>query len=54
MQVDFCKEYGFLFGDYLKVYNGTDNMSKPRGVPCGALYPCKNVAGLWAFMNLMN
>jgi hypothetical protein len=52
MRVDFRKEFGLAFGDYCEVYDGTDNTSKPRSVPCVALYPCNNAAGSWAFMNL--
>jgi hypothetical protein len=40
------------FGDYCEVYDGTDNTSRERSVPCIALYPCNNAAGSWAFLNL--
>jgi hypothetical protein len=52
MRVDFRKEFGLAFGDYCEVYDGTHNTSRPRRVPCVALYPCNNAAGSWAFMNL--
>jgi hypothetical protein len=41
------------FGDYCEVYGGDNNTSRPRSVPCIALYLCNNAAGSWAFMNLM-
>ncbi len=41
-----------MFGDFCEVYDGTDNTSKSRSIPCVALYPCNNAAGLWAFMSL--
>jgi hypothetical protein len=53
MLVDFRKEFGLAFGDSCEVYHGMDNTSKPRSVPCIALYPCNNAAGSWAFMNLL-
>jgi hypothetical protein len=40
------------FGDYCEVFNGTDNTSRVRSVPCVALYPCNNASGSWAFLNL--
>jgi len=49
---DFKKEFSLAFGDYCEVYDGTDNTSKERSVPCIALYPCNNAAGSWAFLNL--
>jgi hypothetical protein len=50
--LDFCKELGYAFGDYCEVFNGTDNTSRVRSVPCVALYPCNNASGSWAFLNL--
>ena len=52
MKSDFKKEFSLAFGDYCEVYDGTDNTSKERSVPCIALYPCNNAAGSWAFLNL--
>jgi len=49
----FCKELGLAFGDYCKVFDGTDNTSRARSVPCITLYPCNNAAGSWAFFNLI-
>jgi hypothetical protein len=51
-KVDYSKELCLKFGDYCEVYNGTDNTSKSRSIPCVALYPCNNAAGSWAFMSL--
>jgi hypothetical protein len=42
----------WAFGDYIEVYDGTDNMACSRSVPCIALYPCNNMTGSWAFLNL--
>jgi hypothetical protein len=52
MKSDFKKEFSLAFGDYCEVYDGTDNTSRERSVPCIALYPCNNAAGSWAFLNL--
>jgi hypothetical protein len=41
------------FGDYCEVYDGTDN-TWARCIPFIALYPCNNVAGSWAFLNLVS
>jgi hypothetical protein len=30
------------FRDYVEVYDGMDNTSRPRSIPCIALYPCAN------------
>ncbi len=40
------------FGDYCEVYDGTDNTSKSRTLPCIALHPCNNATGSWEFLNL--
>ena len=52
MKPDFCKELSLVFGDYCKVYNGTDNTTRSRSIPCIALYPCCNVMGSRAFYSL--
>jgi len=52
--VDYRKELGLRFVEYCEVYDGTDNTSKARSIPCVALYPCNNAAGSWAFMNLLS
>jgi len=51
--VDFCKELSLAFEDYCEVFDGSDNTSKSRSVPCVALYPCSNVTGSWNFYNLL-
>jgi hypothetical protein len=53
VKVDYHKELCLKFGDYCEVYDDTDNTSNSRSIPCVALYPCNNAAGLWAFMSLM-
>jgi hypothetical protein len=50
---DYRKELSLGFGDYCKVYDGTDNTTRNRTVPCIALYPCCNYTGSWAFYNLL-
>jgi len=40
IKVNYKKELELAFGDYVEVYDGTDNTSKPRSIPCIALYPC--------------
>ena len=52
IKVDYLKELELEFGTYVKVYDGTDNASKTRSIPCIALYPCSNSTGSWEFMNL--
>jgi hypothetical protein len=54
LRVDFSKELSLAFGDYCKVFDGSDNTSKSRSVPCVALYPCSNVTGSWNFYNLLS
>lgn len=50
--MNYKKELSIAFGDYCEVYDGTDNTTTSRSVPCIALFPCKNSAGSWEFMNL--
>jgi hypothetical protein len=52
VKVNYKKELELAFGDYCEVYNGTDNTSASRSVPCIALYPANNSTGSWEFMNL--
>ena len=52
IKVDYAKELDLEFGTYVEVYDGTDNNSKTRFIPCIALYPCSNSTGSWEFMNL--
>jgi hypothetical protein len=53
LKADFRKEMELSFGDYCEVYDGTENMSKSRSIPCVALYPCSNATGSWVFLNLV-
>jgi len=53
LKPDFWKELSLGFGDYCKVYDGTDNTTKSRSIPCIALYPCCNTTGSWAFYSLL-
>jgi hypothetical protein len=52
MRINFKKELELAFGDYVEVYDGTDNTSKSRSIPCIALFPCSNSTGSWEFMSL--
>jgi hypothetical protein len=51
--MNYKKELELAFGDYCEVYDGTDNTSASRSIPCIALFPCNNSTGSWEFMNLM-
>jgi hypothetical protein len=51
-KINFKKQLTLAFGDYCEVYNGTDNTSKSRSIPCIALHPCNNATGSWEFFNL--
>jgi hypothetical protein len=42
---DYRKRLSLGFGDYCKVYDGMDNMTQSRTVPCISLYPCCNYTG---------
>jgi len=52
IKVNYKKELTLAFGDYCEVYDGTDNTSASRSIPCIALYPNNNSTGSWNFMNL--
>ena len=52
LRVNYKKELSLAFGDYVEVYDGMDNTARSRSVPCIALYPCNNMTGSWAFLNL--
>jgi len=52
--VDFGKELSLAFSDYCKGFDGSDNTSRSRTVPCIALYPCCNATGSWNFYNLVS
>jgi hypothetical protein len=52
LRVNYKKKLSLAFGDYVEVYDGTDNTARSRSVPCIALYPCNNMTGSWAFLNL--
>jgi hypothetical protein len=52
MKPDFHKELSLGFGYYCEVYDGTNNTTKSRSIPCIALYPCCNVTSSWAFYSL--
>jgi hypothetical protein len=53
LRVDFWKELGLAFGDYCKVFDGSDITLRSRSIPCTALYPCSNATGSWDFHNLV-
>lgn len=41
------KEHQLTFGDYVEVYDGTNNACKSRNIPCITLYPCANATQSW-------
>jgi hypothetical protein len=52
MQVNYEKSLQLAFGDYVEVYDGTNNTSRSRTILCIALHPCNNSTGSWNFLNL--
>jgi hypothetical protein len=51
-RVNYKKSLALGFRDFAEVYDGTDNTSKSRTLPCIALHPCNNSTGSWEFLNL--
>jgi hypothetical protein len=49
LKADFQKELNLSFGNNYEVYDGTDNTSKSRTIPCLVIYSCYNSAKLWIF-----
>ena len=49
---NYKKSLSLDFGDYAEVYDGSDNSSRSRSLPCIALHPCNNLTGSWEFLNL--
>jgi len=45
--IDFKKEFGLAFDDYMEAYEGTTNMMIYRGTACIALCPTNNAASSW-------
>jgi hypothetical protein len=54
LRMDYKKEFSLAFAEYCEVYNGTDNTSRARSIPCIALCPFNNEVGSWAFLNLVS
>ena len=52
VKINYKKELELAFGDNCEVYDGTNNASASRSIPCIALYPTNNSTGSWEFMNL--
>jgi hypothetical protein len=52
-RVNYKKSLELAFGDYAEVFDGTDNTSRSRTIPCIALHPCNNSTGSWEFLNLL-
>jgi len=52
MKVNYKRELSLAFGDYCEVYDGTNNTSASRSIPCIALFPTNNSTGSWEFMNI--
>jgi len=51
-KINYKKSLALGFGDYCEVYDGTDNTSRSRSLPCAALHPCNNSTGSWQFLNI--
>jgi hypothetical protein len=51
-QVNYKKALQLAFGDYAEVFDGTDNTSRSRTIPCITLHQCNNSTGSWEFLNL--
>lgn len=53
-KVNYRKEYGLGFGDYVEVKTNSDrsNTQDKRSEPCIALYPAMNLAASWVFWNI--
>ncbi len=52
LKINYKKELELGFSDYSEVYDGTDNTSKSRMIPCIALCPSNNAMGSWEFLCL--
>ncbi len=50
--INYKKELELAFGDYIEVYDGMEDTSRSRNIPCIAMYPCCNAMGSWNFMSL--
>ena len=53
-QLDYFKDLGLGFGDYVEVFDPdhADNSLRNRTVPAIALYPSGNAQGSWRFLSL--
>jgi hypothetical protein len=52
-RINYRKSLQLAFGDYAEVFDGSDNTSRSRTIPCIALHPCNNSTGSWEFLNLV-
>jgi hypothetical protein len=50
--LDFKKEFGLAFGEYVKAYEGTTNRMTDRSTACIALSPTNNSTGVWLLWKL--
>ncbi len=53
-RVNYKKSLQLAFGDYAEVFDGSDNTSRSRTIPCITLHPCNNSTGSWEFLNLVS
>ncbi len=51
-KINYKKSLSLGFGDYCEVFDGSDNTSRSRTLPCIALHPCNNSTGSWQFLNI--
>jgi hypothetical protein len=51
-KIDYQKSLALGFGDYCEDYDGSDNTSRSRSIPCIALNTSNNSTGSWQFYNM--
>ena len=51
-KINYKKSLSLGFGDYCEVFDGSDNASRSRTLPCIALHPCNISTGSWQFLNI--
>jgi hypothetical protein len=52
--INYKNSLQLAFGDYAEVFDGSDNTSRSRTIPCTALHLCNNATGSWEFLNLLS
>jgi hypothetical protein len=49
-KINYKKSLSLGFGDYCEVFDGSDNTSRSRTLPCIAFHSCNNSTGSWQFL----